>query len=133
MNSLIFERVAAWFFPILQAFAIYILFRGHNAAGGGFIAGLISSSAYVLYAIAFDPSKAMKKFKLNPLMFAGVGLFVAFISGFYPTVSELPFFTGIWGEVFGLAIGTPVFFDIGVFMVVIGVTLSIVMNLLRHE
>jgi multicomponent Na+:H+ antiporter subunit B len=62
----------------------------------------------------------------------GVGLLMSLGSGLYPLLFDQPFMTGLWGEnelpLIGKP-GTPLFFDIGVFLVVIGVTLMIVFTL----
>jgi len=133
MKSLIFERIALFFFPILHLFAFFILMRGHNAPGGGFIGGLVSAAAFVLYALAFGPAKTQKLYRVHPFTIAGCGLFFSLSAGFISVLMDKAFFTGIWGTGWLSWVGTPVIFDVGVYLVVVAVTLTIVMNLLRSE
>jgi multicomponent Na+:H+ antiporter subunit B len=134
MSSIILRTATRLIFPLLLLFSIYILLRGHNEPGGGFIAGLVTGGAFVLYAIAYDVGAARRALRIEPLTLIGVGLLVALGAGFLPLFSGEPFLTGKWisldwldGE--PIKIGTPVIFDIGVYLVVIGVTLTIILSL----
>lgn len=118
--------------PIQIVFSIYLLLRGHNLPGGGFIGGLVFASALVLRAMV-DPSRA-PKFDLIAL--SGIGLLVALGSAVMPWFSGRPFFTGLWGgeiwvpAIGKLKLGTPLLFDIGVFLVVTGVAAKLLLVLL---
>lgn len=134
MSSIILRTATRLIFPLLLLFSIYILLRGHNEPGGGFIAGLVTGGAFVLYAIAYDVGAARRALRIEPLTLIGAGLLLALGAGFLPLFSGEPFLTGKWlsldwldGE--PLKIGTPVLFDIGVYLVVIGVTLTIILSL----
>jgi multicomponent Na+:H+ antiporter subunit B len=134
MRSIILRTATRLIFPLLLLFSIYILLRGHNEPGGGFIAGLVTGGAFVLYAIAYDVGAARRALRIEPLTLIGAGLLLALGAGFLPLFSGEPFLTGKWlsldwldGE--PLKIGTPVLFDIGVYLVVIGVTLTIILSL----
>jgi L-alanine-DL-glutamate epimerase-like enolase superfamily enzyme len=54
MNSLILRTAARYLLPLLILFSIFLLFRGHNEPGGGFVAGLVAAAAFALYALAAD-------------------------------------------------------------------------------
>ena len=120
--------------PVQYAFSIYLLLRGHNLPGGGFIGGLVLASALVLRAMV-DPKRA-PKFDLIAL--SGIGLLVALGSAVLPWCFGLPFFTGVWGgeiwlpAVDKVKIGTPLTFDIGVFLVVTGVASKLLLVLLSQ-
>ena len=60
MNSVLLMTAARLLISILLLFAIFLLVRGHNAPGGGFIAGLVVASAVGLYALAFDMDSATR-------------------------------------------------------------------------
>jgi multisubunit Na+/H+ antiporter MnhB subunit len=109
------------------------LLRGHNQPGGGFVGGLVVASSFVLYSIAFGVDAARRALLVTPSTLLGVGLLVALTSGLPGVVSGEPFMTAQWAElVWGsnvVAIGTPLVFDVGVFLAVIGVVLTIVFTL----
>jgi len=119
--------------PLLLLFAVFLLLRGHNQPGGGFVGGLVVASSFVLYSIAFGVDAARRALLVTPSTLLGVGLLVALTSGLPGVVSGQPFMTAQWAElVFGsnvVAIGTPLVFDVGVFLAVIGVVLTIVFTL----
>jgi multicomponent Na+:H+ antiporter subunit B len=134
MNSIILQTATRLLFTVLLLFSIFILLRGHNEPGGGFIAGLVTGGAFALYGMAYDVAAARRTLRIDPLVLTGVGLLVAAGSGALGLFAGEPFFTGKWvsidwfdGE--PIKIGTPVIFDIGVYLVVIGVTLTIIFSL----
>jgi multicomponent Na+:H+ antiporter subunit B len=133
MNSLILRTATRFLVPLLLLFSIFLLLRGHNEPGGGFIGGLMAASSFVLYAIAYDAAAARRALRFEPRTFVGVGLLIAALSGLYPLLQGLPFLTGIWGYVplpgNDLELGSPLIFDIGVYVTVIGVTLMIILTL----
>lgn len=122
--------------PVQYGFAIYLLLRGHNLPGGGFIGGLVLASALIL-RVMVDPSRAPKR---DLIALAGIGLLVALASASFPLAFGRPFFSGMWaGEIWlptigKMKIGTPLFFDIGVFLVVTGVAAKMLLVLLiQHQ
>lgn len=120
--------------PVQYVFSIYLLLRGHNLPGGGFIGGLVLASALVLRTMV-DPKRA-PKFDLITL--SGIGLLVALASAMLPVFLGRTFFTGVWaGEIWlpalgKLKLGTPLYFDIGVFLVVTGVAAKLLLVLLAQ-
>ena len=134
MNSLILRTATRYVLPLLLMCSVFLLIRGHNEPGGGFTGGLMAAAAISLYAIAFDVPSARKMLRLQPLTIIGAGLLLASGSGLLSLLLGRPFMTGTWGEVdvhgLGhLALGTPVIFDIGVYLVVLGVTVLIILSL----
>jgi multicomponent Na+:H+ antiporter subunit B len=87
----------------------------------------------VLYSIAFGVDAARRALLVTPSTLLGVGLLVALMSGLPGVVLGRPFMTAQWTELtIGpnvLAVGTPLLFDVGVFLAVIGVVLTIVFTL----
>jgi multicomponent Na+:H+ antiporter subunit B len=132
MNSLILSTASRYLLPLLVLFSIFILLRGHYEPGGGFIGGLVASSAFALYAIAFGVERTRKIIYIDPPIFLILGLIFAVSSGIISLYMGDPFLTGEWFEydfpVIG-KIGTPLLFDIGVYFVVIGVTLTIILSI----
>jgi multicomponent Na+:H+ antiporter subunit B len=114
--------------PLFIGFALYMFFRGHDKPGGGFIAGLIASIPLMIHAMVFGYKATMKKFKIKPRVFAALGLLTAFLSGIFSVFQGKAYLSPVWIEaklpLIG-KIGTPIFFDLGVFLVVFGAVLQI--------
>jgi multicomponent Na+:H+ antiporter subunit B len=119
--------------PLLLLFAVFLLLRGHNQPGGGFVGGLVVAASFVLYSIAFGVGAARRALLVRPSRLLGIGLLVALASGLPGVAVGQVFMTAIWTTVaagsIALDIGTPLAFDIGVFLAVIGVVLTIVFTL----
>jgi len=100
--------------------------------GGGFVGGLVASSALMLYGIAITPAALRKLLPLEPRQMVGLGLLLALVSGLIPMLAGKPFMTGLWLKtalpVIG-KVGTPLLFDIGVYFLIIGVMLWILLTL----
>jgi len=133
MTSSILQTAVRVLMPLLLLFAVFLLMRGHNQPGGGFVGGLVVAASFVLYSIAFGVDAARRALLVGPSTLLGVGLLVAFLSGLPGLVIGQPFMTAIWTTVAtgstALHVGTPLVFDIGVFLAVIGVVLTIVFTL----
>jgi len=102
---------------ILLAAAVWILLRGHNEPGGGFIGGLLAVAGSSLVAITLDVRAARRLQPLAPLPLAMSGVALALLAGLFGTAAGLPFLTHLWTEV---GVSTVMLFDIGVFCTVWG-------------
>jgi multicomponent Na+:H+ antiporter subunit B len=136
MNSLILQTATRFLFPLLLLFAVFVLLRGHNEPGGGFAGGLVAASAYALYALAFGVPATRAVLTVDPRGLIGIGLLIAVASALASLPLGLPLMThqAMWGELTlpglgKLAIGSPLFFDLGVFLVVVGMALTIILPL----
>jgi multicomponent Na+:H+ antiporter subunit B len=133
VKSSILQTAVSFLMPLLLLFAVFELLRGHNQPGGGFVAGLIVAASFVLYSIAFSVAAARRALLVDPSRLLGVGLLVALVSGLPGVALGQAFMTALWTSVtIGskvLDLGTPLVFDIGVFLTVIGVVLTIVFTL----
>jgi multicomponent Na+:H+ antiporter subunit B len=129
MNSLILRTATRFLMPLLLLFALFLLLRGHNEPGGGFVGGLVVAAAFVLYAISAGVPASRRALLVHPSTLLSVGLLVALASALPALVVGRPFMSALWTEVGGTAIGTPLVFDVGVFLAVIGVVLTIVFTL----
>ncbi len=132
MNSIILKTASRYLLPLLLLFSIFTLLRGHYLPGGGFVGGLIASIAFVLYAFANTLQDTKKLLKIHPGFLMPAGLLLSFVAGLLPLVVGKPFMTGLWFAekvpVVG-SIGSALFFDIGVYLVVIGASLTIIFTI----
>ncbi|WJH39344.1 Na(+)/H(+) antiporter subunit B [Aliirhizobium terrae] len=133
MNTLIMRTVAPMLTAIMLLFSVFVLLRGHNEPGGGFIGGLIAASALAIFGIAYGPGAVQRAIQFHPMAIAGAGLFLSTISGFASIFAGVPFMSGLWiyPHIFGveLALSTVMSFDIGVYLVVVGAITSIALSL----
>ena len=132
MSSLILSTAVAYVLPLLLLLSGYLLLHGHNVPGGGFVGGLVAAAAFALYTIAHGVDKSRNVLGVDPRTFIATGLLAAGISGCIAWIEGKPFFTGLWSTVKAPVVGkvgTPLLFDTGVYLVVIGVTLTIVFSL----
>ena len=136
MNSLILSTSARFLLPLLILFSIFLLLRGHYEPGGGFVGGLVASSAFALYSISEGVVRSKKLLYFDSHKYIYFGLTLAASSAVIPVVLRKPFMTGLWiDHVFPVIgrIGTPLLFDVGVYFVVIGVALTIIFNLFEEH
>jgi multicomponent Na+:H+ antiporter subunit A len=131
-TSLILRTAVRLLMPLLLLFALFLLLRGHNEPGGGFVAGLVAAAAFALYAIAYGVERAQKALVVEPLTLLGAGLSIALASGVPAVLRGQPFLTAQWA-LGPLALGTPAIFDIGVFLVVAGVVLMMIFSLAQES
>ncbi|CAN5737028.1 Na+/H+ antiporter subunit B [soil metagenome] len=131
MRSLILLKVARGILPVSTLFALYLLLRGHNEPGGGFIAGLVTASAIVLQALAFGTAATRER--LTPLLRPAtwVGLLIAASAGLIAVFAGDPFLTHYHAYLPLLGDGyyhlsSTLLFDIGVYMVVVGTAAMLV-------
>ena len=131
------EITSAWLmFPVLLLFSIFLLLRGHNEPGGGFVGGLVAASAILLQMIAFGPAEVRRLIPFDILVLLPAGLLVAALSGLPALLLGQPFLSGLWVTLpvlGGLKLGTPVIFDIGVYLVVLGITVQIILSMAEEE
>lgn len=136
-DSFILRAVATFLFFLINLFAIYLLLRGHNLPGGGFIGGLGSALTFILLSLACGVETAQRLLGADPVRIATGGLLLAILTGMAPMLWGAPFLKQYNFKladlplVGDLAVGTPLLFDLGVFMVVVGVTTKLVFLLAR--
>ena len=132
MNSIILTTVSRLLTGLLLVFSVFLLLRGHNLPGGGFAGGLVAAGAFVLHALAAGFPSARRMLWFDPRTIMGLGLLVAAGSGMVAFAHDLPFLTGLWDKtplpVVG-KIGTPLVFDTGVYLLVLGMTCLVVFAL----
>jgi multicomponent Na+:H+ antiporter subunit B len=132
MNSVILSTVSRLVTALLLMFSVFLLIRGHNLPGGGFVGGLVAGGAFVLQMLAEGTHSARRLLGIDPARLIAIGLIVAAASGLFSFFHDTPFLTGFWDKtvwpVLG-KIGTPLIFDIGVYITVLGVACLIVFSL----
>jgi multicomponent Na+:H+ antiporter subunit B len=126
MKSVILATAARFLKPLLLAFSVLLLFRGHDYPGGGFVGGLAGAAAFSLQAISADVPSAKRALRVDPHVLTAAGLLIAGLAAVAGMLAGQPFLTAQWlvGPV-----GTVMLFDIGVYLVVIGSVLLIVFEL----
>lgn len=134
MGSLILRKATRYLFPVIMMFSIYLLLRGHNEPGGGFVGGLAAASAFILNQLAFDVRSTKRLMNVDSLTLIGVGLMMALGSSVFSMLYGQAYFSSHWVTIhitpeWQLPIGTPLIFDVGVYLVVLGVTLAILLSI----
>ncbi|MBW2451869.1 MAG: MnhB domain-containing protein [Deltaproteobacteria bacterium] len=122
-------------YPVLIIASFWMLLRGHNAPGGGFIAGLMAVAASSAYALIFNSSKASKKMPLLPARLSVSGVLVALASGLPAVFQGLPYLSHPWWTLslggFKLSLSTVMLFDLGVYLAVWGAIGGICLHLIE--
>jgi len=136
MRTTIFKTIGPVLAALMVVFSVFVLLRGHNEPGGGFIGGLIAASGIAIYGIAAGVGQVRTALRIHPISLAGFGVFLAALVGLFSMGQSVPFLTGLWAyfniDDTEIAISTPLFFDIGVYFAVVG-TLSAVALALEED
>jgi multisubunit Na+/H+ antiporter MnhB subunit len=128
MGSLIFRTTSHIVSGLMLVFSVFMLLRGHHEAGGGFIGALIAVIAFGLLMLAESPGHVRKRLRFPPESIALTGIGLCVLSGVVGLLAGQPFLTGIWIKDIA-PVGTPLLFDLGVYLGVIGAVLSVLLNL----
>lgn len=131
--SLILRVTTRLIIPLLLLFSIFLLLRGHNNPGGGFVGGLVAGSGFVLYAFSRGDGEARHVLKVPPRLLLGMGLACALGAGLLALGGGDPFLHSLWTPEWALLgghmkAGSTLLFDIGVFFVVVGTVLLMVFS-----
>src|SRR5699024_6190924 len=130
----IFEVATRIVFHTMLVFAVFLLFSGHNAPGGGFVAGLVVGIALTVRHLAGGRYELGEAMPILPGALLGSGLFLSagagavplFFGGVVLQSVQFEFHLWVFGEVH---LVTSLFFDIGVFLVVVGLVLDVLRSL----
>jgi len=131
-DIIILKTATNYLIPLLLMFSVFVLMRGHYLSGGGFVGGLIAAIAFVLHSFAHTTKETLALFAFSPKTLIPIGLSLSLTSGLLPIVLGQPYMTGVWyPEKFAVigSVGTALFFDMGVYLVVVGVTLTILFTI----
>lgn len=135
-DSYIFKTVVRLSFFVINVLAVYLLLRGHNLPGGGFIGGLAAAISFILLSLALGVESLPRVMRFDPVLVAVAGLALAGATGAAPVLFGQPFLehfnlhlhVPLIGE---LHLGTPLAFDLGVYLVVVGVTCKVIFVLAK--
>ncbi|MET0787537.1 MAG: Na(+)/H(+) antiporter subunit B [Paenisporosarcina sp.] len=133
-NDVILQTTSKVIFFIIILFSIHIFFAGHYTPGGGFVGGLLTASGIVLLLLAFDLKTVKNALPINYTIMTAIGLMVSFLTAAGSIVFNVPFFTHAF-DYFELpllgkqSLHTAMLFDTGVYLVVVGVTMTIIQTI----
>jgi multicomponent K+:H+ antiporter subunit A len=134
LHPMLLGTVSQSLLPLALLVSVFIFLRGHNEPGGGFIAGLVTAVALILLYIArgVDWTQQRMSFQYQPI--AVVGVAIAALTGLGSWAFGHNFLTSAFGHFSIPYIGeielvTPMLFDLGVYLTVVGATLMILANL----
>jgi multicomponent Na+:H+ antiporter subunit A len=136
-RSTILVEADRWLFLPVMLIAVYVTFRGHNAPGGGFAGGLIAGAGFVLRNLADGHCEVRRRTIEQPITLIGAGLALAVVTGLVPLAAGgsllesdiLVLDVPLVGE---LKLVSSALFDLGVFFLVLGVVLTVVLQLGGH-
>ncbi|NCN40358.1 Na(+)/H(+) antiporter subunit B [bacterium] len=136
IDSLFFRTVGRFLFPAIWIFSAFLFFRGHNAPGGGFIAGLLAAVSFAVIALSAGKPTLIRVYRLKTFTLIRWGLLIAASSGFIGLFTSNAFFKGVWADLYipllgNVYVGTPVMFDLGVFLVVLGIGVNFILLLME--
>jgi multicomponent Na+:H+ antiporter subunit B len=133
VRTLIFRTAAPTIVIVMLVFSVFVLLRGHNEPGGGFIGGLIAAAAIVVFGMAAGVEAVEKAVHVPPMAIAGFGVFMAALSGLPSLAVGAPYLTGLWGFVHlgstEVPLSTPLLFDVGVYLAVFGTVSAVLLGL----
>ena len=137
MRTVIFRSIAPYLPSLMVLFSIFVLLRGHNEPGGGFIGGLIAASALAIYGIACGVAPVRRAIYFHPMAISAFGLFMSAMAGVLSVFAGVPYMSGLWiyPHLFGVevALSSVLVFDIGVYLVVVGAIGSIALALEERD
>ncbi|WP_340159883.1 Na(+)/H(+) antiporter subunit B [uncultured Hoeflea sp.] len=137
MRTVIFRSIAPYLTSLMVLFSIFVLLRGHNEPGGGFIGGLIAASALAIYGIACGVAPVRRAIYFHPMAISAFGLFMSAMAGVLSVFAGVPYMSGLWiyPHLFGVevALSSVLVFDVGVYLVVVGAIGSIALALEERD
>ncbi|ALC06805.1 monovalent cation/H+ antiporter subunit A [Corynebacterium deserti GIMN1.010] len=134
-RSLMVDVATRLLFPAMMTLSVYFFFVGHNAPGGGFAGGLVASLAFSLRYLAGGREELEEALPVDPGRILGTGLFVSATALLWPMViyGEPPLTSHMWDLTLPLIgdmhIASALIFDLGVYLIVIGLTMHILNSL----
>jgi multicomponent Na+:H+ antiporter subunit B len=129
MRSVILDGATRLLVVLMLLFSVFLLWRGHNEPGGGFVGGLVAAVALGLLAMSRGPAAVRRALRIDPRALAGLGVGLALLAGLWGLALGTSFLQGHWVEWGGIKLGTPLLFDVGVYLVVIGAVSTLLLAL----
>ena len=130
-HPLMLRVLARPLLPLALLVSVYLFLRGHNAPGGGFIAGLVTGTAILLQYVAYGSDWARERLPWNYSTAIALGLLLATATGLASWAFGAPFLTSTFGYLHWPVVGefelaSAMVFDLGIYVVVVGVVMVIV-------
>ncbi len=125
-------------FPVVAMMAVFLLLRGHDAPGGGFAAGLTFAIAFILQYVAGGARWVEARLTVLPVRWIGFGLLASLGTGLVAAIFSRPFLASAFQYVdlpwLGrLPLASALIFDLGVFALVVGATVLILIALAHQS
>lgn len=137
-NELMLHTVTRIVTFIILAFSVFLFFAGHNNPGGGFIGGLMTATALLLMYLGFNVKSMKRALPFNFTAIIAIGLLISIATGIASMLFGYPFLTQFF-EYFQLPIlgltelTTALPFDLGIYLVVVGVALTIILTIAEDD
>ncbi len=133
-HPLILAVLSRLLLPMALLVSIFLLLRGHNLPGGGFIAGLITAVALILQYLASGVAWTRARLRVDAAALMGTGVLLAGLTGLASGLFSRPFLTSAHGHphlpvVGEVPLASAMLFDLGVYLTVVGATLLILASL----
>lgn len=131
MISFVFRTGSLACVVLLNVFAIFLLLRGHNLPGGGFVAGAASGVSLIILSMNFGVQHVRDSLKIDPVSLVALGLVISFVVAIAPLFFGYSFLEHFhfpikgWGALENLPLGTPILFEIGIYAIVVGIVSKI--------
>ena len=130
--------VARLLLPMAVLVSLYLFLRGHNAPGGGFIAGLVLALALILQYVANGRAWVEQRLRTDFRVWIGAGLLIAGAAGAGSWLFGAPFLTSTYAYwtaplLGALPLASAVVFDLGVYLTVVGATMLALVSIGRLE
>ncbi|HDB8186004.1 TPA: Na+/H+ antiporter Mnh2 subunit B [Staphylococcus aureus] len=133
-NDVVLRTVTKLVVFILLTFGFYVFFAGHNNPGGGFIGGLIFSSAFILMFLAFNVEEVLESLPIDFRILMIIGALVSSITAIIPMIFGKPFLsqyetTWILPILGQIHVSTITLFELGILFSVVGVIVTVMLSL----
>ncbi|HWU18948.1 MAG TPA: monovalent cation/H+ antiporter subunit A [Devosia sp.] len=130
--------IMQWLFPVIIVLALHVFLRGHDQPGGGFAAGIIMSVAFILQYMAGGTRWVEERLRILPVIWIGSGLLLALLTGLGSWLFGYPFMTTAFQYaeipfIGRVPMATALLFDLGVFNLVVGATVLILIALAHQS
>jgi len=123
-RAVLLDVVVRTLYPGMLAFSLWLVLRGHNEPGGGFIGGMVAVAATAIRTVAMGSAETERRMPLGFLRLAAIGVALALGSGLPAAALGRPYLTHLWGEVplvvTSVKVSTVLLFDLGVYLSVWG-------------
>ncbi len=119
--------------PMAGIVSLYFLFRGHNAPGGGFVGGLVMATALLVQYMVGGTIWVESRIRLLPQRWLAIGLLAAAAAGLSAWLVGDPYLTSQEIDIAGLHLSTVLLFDTGIYVVVVGATVLMLIALAHQS